>query len=529
MRRRLLFIILMSVVLIGSSILPVLAQDEQPKPGGKLTLTVTSITHLDPCSIAQENELYPLVYEGLFELDKDLNPTPLLAKSFEISEDGLTHTIHLQEGVTFDDGTPFNADVAKWNLDRKIDLQLPYFDNIPWESINVVDENTIEIKLTQQFMPLYNYLSLRSFSMYNPEFVKTHTEDDLKNQVSGTGPFLIKSYLPNEYIYLEKNPNYWQEGKPYLDKIDLLIVADSNTRFFMLESGEADFVRDISFIEEEELASYEDIATETAIATNAFHYSLHNQYPPLNIKEVRKAFNYAVDQYAMNDTIFGGRLRIADEFFTTIPGMSGYHPQEPYPYDPEKAMEIFDKYNFVDTNGDGYRDWNGKDRIFTLFTRKGRKYGDIEMAEQLQAMLDAVGVKVQIEILDSANYFTVLNQPFGKAPYYDMSLQSPGNFTADKEYPLTSFVGCDAWPGKLYNYSHYCNEELDKLVAEGNRQTTIEERNKYYDQATEIFWDDAPAIFLFDSWLSVGYKNNLKGFYPNGANNMWQIKFAWWD
>ncbi len=269
--------------------------------------------------------------------------------------------------------------------------------------------------------------------------------------------------------------------------------------------------------------------TEDAISTNAFHYSLHNQRPPLDNKEVRKAFNYAVDQFAMNETIYGGRLRIADEVFTTIPGMNGYHPQEPYPYDPEKAKEIFDKHGFVDTNGDGYRDWEGKDRTFKLFTRKGRKYGDIEMAEQLQAMLDIVGVKVEIEVLDSANYFTVLNQPMENAPYYDMSLQSPGNFTADKEYPLTSFVGCEAWPGKLYNYSHYCNPELDKLVDEGNNQSTVEERNKYYDQATEIFWDDAPAIFLFDSWLSVGYKNNLKGFWPNGANNMWQVKFAWWE
>mgnify|MGYP000907434456 CR=1 FL=1 len=69
-------------------------------------------------------------------------------------------------------------------------VKLPYYDNIPWESIEVIDENTIEIKLTQQFMPLYNYLSLRSFSMYNPEFVESHTEEDLKNQVNGTGPFM---------------------------------------------------------------------------------------------------------------------------------------------------------------------------------------------------------------------------------------------------------------------------------------------------------------------------------------------------
>ncbi|NLE05638.1 MAG: ABC transporter substrate-binding protein, partial [Crenarchaeota archaeon] len=131
MKKRVLFVFLLSVVLIGTTLFPVFAQDEQPKPGGKLVLTVTSITHLDPCSVAQENELYPLIYEGLFELDKDLNPTPLLAKSFEISEDGLTHTIYLQEGVTFEDGTPFNAEAAKWNLDRKIELKLPYFDSIP--------------------------------------------------------------------------------------------------------------------------------------------------------------------------------------------------------------------------------------------------------------------------------------------------------------------------------------------------------------------------------------------------------------
>ena len=498
----------------------------EPQKGGTLRIASQAVTHLDIQSVAQEGEAFDFLFESLYQFDENWDPQPYLAESSEVSDDALTHTIKLREGIKFQDGTDFNAEAAKWNLDRKIDLKLPYYDEVPWESIEAIDEYTLQIKLTRPFLNLYQYLCLRSFAMYSPAFVQAHSEEDLKNQACGTGPFVIDDYLPGDHLYLVKNENYWDLDKIYLDRIEMTFSSDTNTRFLMLEAGEVDFIRDISFIEQDSLEGNDEVKTMTANCTNDIHFSLHNQYPPLDNPEVRKAFNYAVDKEGMNNSIYGGRLVLSDSLTTVIKGMEGYKSEPVYEYNPELAKQILDEQGLIDTNGDGYREFNGEEKEFILFTRKGKRYGDIETAEQLQAMLGEVGINVKIEILDSANYFTVLNQPFGEAPYYDMSLQSPGNFMGDAEYAGV-FTRCNAWPGNLYNYSHYCNPEFDALLDKGNEQLTLEERNKYYYDAIDIFWNDAPDIFLFNAWMSAGYAKNLEGFWPDGAHSYWVLKYAY--
>ena len=126
----------------------------------------------------------------------------MLAESWEVSDDGLTHTLKSALGVTFHDGTPFNAEVAKWNLDRKVNEKLPLGDAIPFESITAIDDTTLEIKLTRPFPSIYGYLSIKTFSMYSPPFVEEAGADGLKTQAVGTGPFKVSEYVPNEKLIL---------------------------------------------------------------------------------------------------------------------------------------------------------------------------------------------------------------------------------------------------------------------------------------------------------------------------------------
>jgi ABC-type transport system substrate-binding protein len=503
------------------------AVSEEPVHGGKLVMAIADLTHLDPVSIAGDTELYPLVYETLFEFDENWHPQPLLVKSVEISEDGKIHTWKLQEGIKFTDGSPFNAEVVKWNIDRKIEQQSAYADSIPWadDPVKVLDVFTVEVTLKEASFPMYNFLSGSSYAMYSKDWVESVTPDDLKNKMVGTGPFIVTDYLPNERVNLKRNTDYWQEGLPYLDEIEMRIVTDPNTRLMMLESGEVHWVNNLSIQDIERLEANDTVAVSTAPSTRTYFITMHNLRPPFDNVNVRKAFSLAVDKELMNETIFEGRYQISTGVATTY--VQGYSRMEPYPYDPEESKRLLENAGLVDTNGDGYRELDGKEHAFLLVTRKGQRPGDIEIAEQFQAFMKEVGINIQVEVWDTAQYFTKLNQPFGEAPFYELSNQAPSAFTGDMQYPLTTVYSCWSFPGNFYNYSHYCNEDVDTLIRQGDVAGTLEERNTIYAQAQEMIWNDIPTIWLFDGILSLGYSPNLMGVYSDGAHQIWQVKYAW--
>ena len=328
----------------------------KPVRGGKFVMAIDNLVHLDPVSVAEDQETYVLIDETLFEFDPEWKATPLLVKSVEISPDGLVHTWKLREGVKFQDGSPFNAEIVKWNLDRKIEQQTPYYDSIPWadDPIKVIDEYTVTATLKEPFFVMYQYLSGSSFMMYSKTFVESHTPDDLKNQAVGTGPYIVKEYRPNDVLLLERNPNYWQKGLPFFDEIEIRIVPDAQSRLLMLEAGEIDFAKDLSIQDLKRVEGNPKIMATTGPSSRIYHIIPHQLRPPLENVNVRKAFNLAIDKDAMNKTIFDDRYVIATGFAT--PNIQGYTPFEPLPYDPEEAKRLLDEAGLVDTNGDGFRE-----------------------------------------------------------------------------------------------------------------------------------------------------------------------------
>ncbi|UCF95961.1 MAG: ABC transporter substrate-binding protein [Spirochaetaceae bacterium] len=505
----------------------VLAAGGSPKRGGTLEMALPAITHLDPVSIAGDTEPYVFIFETLFEFDAEWKPTPLLVESFDVSADGKVHTWRLRKGIKFHDGSPFNAEVVKWNIDRKIAQNTPYATSIPWADnpIKVIDEYTVTATLKEPSFVMYNYLTGSSYMMYSKKFVESVTADDLKNKGVGTGPYIIKEYLPNDHLYLERNPDYWQKGLPFFDAINIQIIPDANTRLLTLEAGQIDFVKDLSIQDIKRLEGNSDIEIREAPSTRTYHIPPHSKRPPFDNVNVRRALNYAVDKEAMNKTIYEGKYLISRGISTPL--VQGFQESEPYTYNPEKAKQMLTEAGLVDSNGDGYREWQGKEREFILFTRAGQRAGDIEIAEQFQAFMAEVGLKIKIEIIDAGQYFTILNQPFGQAPYYDLTNQAPSNFIADMSYPLDTMYSSWSWPGNFYNYAHYANEKVDELIKSGNRAGSLEARNKFYAEAQNIVWNEAASVFLFDGILTLGTSRNVRGVFSDGAHNVWNIKYGW--
>lgn len=506
------------------------AEAGQPKPGGTLRVAVPEILHLDVDSVNQIgiNEIAQNFYETLFDRDANGEIVPLLVKDVEISEDGTVHTWTLHDNVKFHNGREFNADVVKWNLDHKIETQGPLYDFIPFESIEVVDPLTVKVTLTRPYVPMYNLLAIKTFSIYDPDFVEEVGPDGLKNQANGTGPFVIEEYVPNERLTLTKNPDYWQEGLPYLDEIVYQVSRDNNTRAAMLEAGDADVAGFLSIQDIDRFKISSDIEVYAGGSTRDYYMSLNNSNPPLDDVRVRQAINYAIDKEGIARTVFLGYAKPSEAVIVNDE-VDGFTSAGTYPYDPDQANALLDEAGWTDTNGNGIRDKDGKELSLLLRTRKDAVPGDIATVELVQGMLKEVGVEIEVEIVDTASFLAQLNQPIENTPPYDIVNLTWGTFTGDAEYVLKTYYRCDAWPPVYYDYSHYCNEEVDKLIDEANLAPNREERDKIYAEVIKMVRDDAPTIMLVDGLSTIAVRNYVKGIYLDPAQTIFPVKYAWLD
>ena len=527
-----IMVVFMLVVSACQPAAPAAVDSGDDRYGGNLKVGVSAIVHLDPNDVNQYglNEIVQLFYETLFDRNEDGVVVPLLVEEVSQSDDGLVHTWKLHEGIKFHDGSDFNAEAVKWNIMRKIDEEKPMGSMLPISNMKVVDDHTLEITLSRLYTGMYNILAVKTFSIYSPSFYEEVGSDGIKTQASGTGPFKVDSYTPNEKLELVKNDDYWQDGLPYLDSVSFIEVADANTRATMLEAGELHVAVGTSIQSLEQLKTDENINVLTGPSSRHYYVSMTNIYEPLDDKRVRQAFNYAIDKEGILAAAFKGYATVADVTIVNE-AVNGYSPAatHPYPYDTDKATALLAEAGWTDSDGDGILDKDGEPLELILRTRKGAVPGDYETAELVQGMLLNVGVKVNVDVADTASFLAELNQPIEDAPHYDMVNLTWGTFTGDAEYVMKSYIACNAWPPTYWDYSHYCNEEVDALIAKGDEVPTVEERNEIYAQILDIVREDAPTLFLFNGLSTIATRSDVNGLYLDPAQTIWPVKYAWLD
>jgi ABC-type transport system substrate-binding protein len=505
--------------------------DEGPKYGGTLNVAyVSTRTDIDVQSANQGalNEVAAYFYETLFDRLGDGSVVGLLVKDWEISDDGLVHTWTLQEGVTFHDGSEFNADVVKWNLDRKVELKKPLWDLIPFESVEVIDPLTVQVTLTRPSAAVYGILSAKTWSMYSPSFVESVGEEGILSQASGTGPFMVEEFIPNEVLRLVKNPNYWQEGLPYLDEVIFQVIPDINTRATMLEAGDVDVAFDLSIQDVARFKGNSEITTMQELGSRQWYITMNNAKAPLNDVKVRQAVNHAVDKEGIIRAVFLGEYAQVANAVYLMPTIDGYSEAGNYAYDPEMAASLLEEAGWVDGDGDGIREKDGEPLVLKMYSRRGASAGDIEIAELVQGMLRTVGVEVEINVLDSAAFVSTVTKVPEEADY-DLVNLSVGVFTGDAEYIMLTFYACDSAAPRYYNRAYFCDPEVDALINESLMSPTMEERNAIYETINKMVVDQAPILQLFDVIVTISMRNDVKGFYFEPAGNNWPGKYSWLD
>ncbi len=464
---------------------------EQPRSGGTLIVSLGTDVPIFDCVYASgipNLGIIHLVTQGLTEI----NPTggepkvwPVLATSWEQSpDDPRVWTFHLREGVKFHDGTPFNAEAVKFNIERMINPEtkaLARSSFVMIESAEVVDEYTVKIITKEPFAALPAQLAYSPMCMNSPAQVQKLGNKDYYTAPIGTGPFKFVHHIKGQEVRLEANEEYWG-GRPYLDALIMKPIPETASRLLALEAGEVHVAYHVPPRDAQRYMSDPRLGIEvlTPPQQRRMFVGMNVQWGPFKDVRVRQALNYAVDKQAIIDSIFLGLTKPMDS--PMPPTALCYSPVKYYEYNPKKARDLLAEAGYP----------NGFE--VTLHYGPGRYLLDTEVVEAVQSYLADVGVKVKVVPLEWAAYSAMLRKPLEETEI-QMFFIGWGLPTLDPELGIGPF-GKEAWAPGLNNM-FYSNPELEELILAQRAATDPEERCKIVKRAQEIIMEDAPMIALY--------------------------------
>ena len=480
----------------------------KPKPKEKTTFRIAvgiDPDTLDPVATTTTTvgNMVDYVVETLVRIDKEGKLQPLLATSWEVSDDGLTVTFHLRKGVKFHDGTPFNAKAVKFNIDRMLDpnvrvpIRAPY---TPIKSVEVVDDYTVRLHLKEPSAPLVNAFSWTTAGMISPASINKFG-NSYKSVVHpvGTGPYVFKERVKGEHITVEKFADYWGK-KPYYDVVEFRIVPEAATRESLLLAGQVDLIILPPAADIPALQQNSDVKVLLAPSDRTIFVAINNLDPVLKDKRVRQALNYAVDKKAIIDKVLFGAADPMDA--PMAPSLFGYCKIGEYPYDPDKAKALLKEA--------------GHEKLELKFIAPtGRYVQDFQAAQAISGYLEEVGVHAPVSTMDWPSYVATIVKPpkenttqlhyLGWAPAY-----------LDAAQQMLQFLSTYAPPNGLET-SFYKNEKVDDLILKAAKETDPKKRQQLYCDASKIVWDDAPWIFLWVQRFPIVYSAKVTGvsYLPN--------------
>ena len=493
-----------------------LAQEEA---GGTLIVgTETDIEGFDPghAGALATTRVISTVMEGLVKYTPGtVDLEPLLATevpSLEnggISEDGLTYTFNLREGVTFHDGTPFNAEAVKISYQRLYDPDFEFYDPTNTSgfflagltNVDVVDEYTVAMTLgapNSAFIELSNIYAGRIMS---PTAIQEQPIEQWAEGGYGTGPFRLVSWEKGVSIELERNSDYYGTA-PLLQTLIFRPIPEPTARVAALLNGEVDM---IVVVPPDSIQAVRDNADLTYEQGPSLHYwfiQLNTQAPPFDDVRVRQAVNYAVDKVGLTRDVLQGSAEPATQ---PLPAASwSYNPDiEGYPYDPDQARALLEEAGL----GDGFS-------TTMIIPQSGSgMMVPVQMNEYIQGNLRDIGIDVEIQSFEWVSYLGIWAQGLNdQVTMGNQSIMASDPYTAN--FLLAgSFTPADGG----WNIGYYDNPEVNQLLADAIATADREERRELYYQAWELITADAPWIFVCNDLQPMAFKNTVQGYLTNPA------------
>jgi peptide/nickel transport system substrate-binding protein len=476
---------------------PVTAQ--QPARGGTLTMLVQPEP---PILVSAFNSAAPIgvvstkMLEGLVSYDLEMEPQPSLAESWALSKDGKTLTFKLRKGVKWHDGKDFTAADVQFSL-LEVWKELHPRGRSTFAKVSAVDTPdpyTVVIRMSEASPAM-----LSALSGYESQILPKHLyygtdihSNPRNNAPVGTGPFVFKEWQKGNYIILERNPNYWDKGKPYLDKLVLRIIPDAAARAAAFETGEAQLggfslvpLNDVPRLDalgsiEVETRGYDSFAPIFVMEFNLRH-------PVLKDKRVRQAIAHAIDREALVKTVWFGFGKPATGPVPSVLKRFYTANVAKYPYDLKKSEQLLDEAGFK-KGADGKRF-----KLTHDFLPYGADYQ--RTAEFVKQALGKVGIDVEIRSQDVAAFL--------KRVYTDNAFDMTNNFFYALLDP-TLGVQRIYWSKNIKqgvpfsNAAGYANPEMDRLIEQIQVEHDAKKRVALIQRMQALAQEDLPVLDVFE-------------------------------
>lgn len=500
------------------------AQTSGPKSGGTYTiLSAADPDMLDPHrqSSIYTHQLAGLVYNKLVSYETgpnveytDYNVVPDLAERWEVSEDGKVYTFYLREAYWHDkepvNGRQVTAEDVVATMERIIHLpghQAALLSEV--ESVEAKDSQTVVFTLKQPFAPFLNFMA-NHFMWILPE-EGVNGEFDLASDAIGTGPFVLEEWEDNVQATFKKNPNYYEEGKPYLDEVIFKVVPDQGSRIAAFRTGQADTIGQLS---PEELTQLQKTNPEVTVFDALFptqeQLYVNMEKEPFNDIRVRKAISMAIDRKSMVNAIYGG----GETSGPVNPSLGDWAlPLEErealQPYNPEEAKKLLKEA--------GYQ--NGFST--TLIVTNG--YGEqlVRVAQWIAEDLRNIGINAEIEVVEYATYFSERwpNVDYEMGVGYQTYFQEPDEWLRTQLHT----DGARNW----YNIS---DTKLDKMLDEQRLILDVEERKEYVHEIQRYVLENlVNPIPVTTYYTKTPRHPYIKDSYPHASYGYGYLKNVWLD
>jgi len=497
---------------------------------------MSGVNSLDPAAARDFENILAVnqLFNGLVEMNDSLRIKPSIAKSWKISEDGMTYIFYLNSDVTFHDNEYFHGGIGRkvtaadfvYSFSRLLDPRissattlLTHVNTKKSGGFEAINDSTFAIYLDRPFTPFLGILTMKYFSVIPKEIVEHFGADFRRNPV-GTGPFKFKMWNEGSKLVFVKNENYFEfengNRLPYLDAVSFSFIKDKETSFLEFLQGNVDMVSGIDAINTDEVLTVEgelkekyksryQMQTQPYLKTDYLGFLIDEDMPivknsPLKIKEIRQAINYGFDRKKMVKYLRKNLGTPATAGFIP-PGLPSFDSKKVngYDYNPDKVKELL----FIA----GFPDGKGLPEISLATTEQY-----LELAEYIQSQLAEFGIKIKIDVQKSS----VLSDAIANSKLAFFRKSWVCDYP-DEENFLSLFYSKN-WSPKGFNYTHFSNPQFDILYEKSQSELNDSIRYGYYQQMDQLLIDNAPVVPMYYDQVVRLVQNNISGLTSNAMN-----------
>jgi len=451
-------------------------------------------------------------FDGLVRFDGNSHKiVPALAESWELSEDGLTWTFKLRDGVTFHDGTPLNAEAVAFSLERQRDKEHPYHcaNCRRWsakfaaiEKTTALDDKTVEIKLKEPAPALLVNLAFYIGYIVSPTAVMADPEGFRSNPV-GTGPFKFVRWERDNFIEYEANKDYYL-GAPKVDKLIVRVIPNNDVRFLALKKGEVHLIYGVPFPQFGEVDSDPNLTLHQSPTLGISFMAINTEKPPFDDIKVRQAVAHAINKDRMFQTVFFGRGEIANQ---VIPSTWWGHSEgaASYDYDPEKAKALLKEAGVEDGFKTTLTSWTNP-RPYLPAPR--------DAVSLIKSDLGAVGIDVDVQTMN----WSTFRESRGKGEY-GLTMGGWISGTLDPDGIIYALFHSRYIREKdALNWARYRDEDLDAVLEKARGIYDQEERDPLYQEAADRITNAATGVFFAHPITAIATRSNVNNVFIHDSN-----------